>query len=176
MQCRSFNVLSWASCSQSLIWIFNLTLEAPVNYQLISNSSMPVHPGSRAVVVVMKREQFLWLRSPVSHDCSRKQLKYCTNTTIRKYQKKVGKRHYMARIWCQLWWCILQPVQDIWKVTWTTGGVWAAKPFINWKKAVEKMKAHAKSDAHIKASQAALDYQSSLQLSSSSKMWQNENE
>ena len=37
-----------------------------------------------------------------------------------------------------------------------TGGVWITKPFTNWKKGVEKMKAHASSDAHIKASQAAL--------------------
>ena len=37
-----------------------------------------------------------------------------------------------------------------------TGGVWVTKPFTNWKKAVEKMKAHARSDAHIQASEALL--------------------
>ena len=47
-----------------------------------------------------------------------------------------------------------------------TGGVWATKPFTNWKKAVEKMKAHAKSDSHIAASQAVLLYQSSLHAGS----------
>ena len=37
-----------------------------------------------------------------------------------------------------------------------TGGIWVTKPFKNWKKAVEKMKAHAKSECHIQASQAIL--------------------
>ena len=31
-----------------------------------------------------------------------------------------------------------------------TGGAWITKPFKNWKKAVEKMKAHSKSDNHIR--------------------------
>jgi hypothetical protein len=31
-----------------------------------------------------------------------------------------------------------------------TGGAWITKPFKNWKKAVEKMRAHAKSDTHIR--------------------------
>ncbi len=30
-----------------------------------------------------------------------------------------------------------------------TGGAWITKPFKNWKKAVEKMRAHAKSDTHM---------------------------
>ena len=29
-----------------------------------------------------------------------------------------------------------------------TGGAWITKPFTNWKKAVEKMRAHSKSDIH----------------------------
>jgi hypothetical protein len=33
-----------------------------------------------------------------------------------------------------------------------TGGTWVTKPFKNWKKAIEKMKAHAQSDTHIQAS------------------------
>ena len=37
-----------------------------------------------------------------------------------------------------------------------TGGVWATRPFTNWKKAVEKKKAHASSDGHIQANQAVL--------------------
>ena len=36
----------------------------------------------------------------------------------------------------------------------------------HWKKAVEKMKAHTKSDAHIAASQAALAHQASLHTGS----------
>jgi hypothetical protein len=35
-----------------------------------------------------------------------------------------------------------------------TGGIWVTKPFKNWKKAVEKMKAHAKSECYIQVSQA----------------------
>ena len=31
-----------------------------------------------------------------------------------------------------------------------SGGVWITKPFQNWKKAVQKMKAHASSESHIR--------------------------
>lgn len=37
-----------------------------------------------------------------------------------------------------------------------TGGIWVTKPFSNWKKAVEKMKAHEKSNTHSQAKVAAL--------------------
>lgn len=37
-----------------------------------------------------------------------------------------------------------------------TGGVWVAKPFTNWKKAVEKMKAHEQSVGHGMAKESAL--------------------
>ena len=37
-----------------------------------------------------------------------------------------------------------------------TGGVWVSKPFKNWKKATEKMRAHEKTDVHIMAAQALL--------------------
>lgn len=43
-----------------------------------------------------------------------------------------------------------------------TGGVWVTKPFTNWKKAVEKMKAHEKSDVHAEANQAALAAEGAL--------------
>ena len=43
-----------------------------------------------------------------------------------------------------------------------TAGVWTSKPLTNWKKAVEKMKTHAKSDVHIEAVQAASAYEASL--------------
>ena len=36
-----------------------------------------------------------------------------------------------------------------------TGGIWVTHPFTNWKKAVEKMKAHEKSDQHIQANLAS---------------------
>ena len=54
-----------------------------------------------------------------------------------------------------------------------TGGVWTTKPFTNWKKAVEKVKAHTKSDAHIAASQAALAHQASLHAGSVIQQLQN---
>ena len=31
-----------------------------------------------------------------------------------------------------------------------SGGVWVTKPFQNWKKAVQKMKAHASGEAHVR--------------------------
>ena len=37
-----------------------------------------------------------------------------------------------------------------------TGGVWVTKPFKNWKKATEKMRAHEKSESHVRASEAVL--------------------
>ena len=37
-----------------------------------------------------------------------------------------------------------------------SGGVWVTKPFQNWKKAVEKMKAHASSEFHLRQAEAAL--------------------
>ena len=35
-------------------------------------------------------------------------------------------------------------------------GVWVTKPFQNWKKAVEKMRAHEQSESHIQVSEALL--------------------
>ena len=37
-----------------------------------------------------------------------------------------------------------------------TGGTWVTKPFTNWKKALEKMKAHSQSDIHVQACQASM--------------------
>ena len=37
-----------------------------------------------------------------------------------------------------------------------TGGAWITKPFKNWKRAVEKLRAHSKSDSHIKHCEAEL--------------------
>ena len=36
-----------------------------------------------------------------------------------------------------------------------TSGIWTTKPFSNWKKAIENLRAHAKSNAHILATQEA---------------------
>lgn len=43
-----------------------------------------------------------------------------------------------------------------------TGGVWVTKPFTNWKKAVEKMKAHEMSDLHSQSNLAALAVEGAL--------------
>ena len=37
-----------------------------------------------------------------------------------------------------------------------TGGAWITKPFNNWKKAIEKMRAHARSDIHIQSCEAEM--------------------
>ena len=37
-----------------------------------------------------------------------------------------------------------------------TGGAWITKPFTNWKKAVEKMRAHSQSEVHIQSCQSSL--------------------
>ena len=44
-----------------------------------------------------------------------------------------------------------------------TGGTWISKPFKNWKKAIEKMKAHAKSDIHIQSCEAEMAAARALQ-------------
>ena len=37
-----------------------------------------------------------------------------------------------------------------------TGGTWISKPFKNWKKAIEKIKAHAKSEIHLQSCEAEM--------------------
>ena len=37
-----------------------------------------------------------------------------------------------------------------------TGGIWISKPFKNWKKAIEKMQAHAKSSIHTQSCKAEM--------------------
>ena len=92
-----------------------------------------------------------------------KQLKYrTTSSSSRKYPKRWGKDfpwlEYDAD--CESAFCKLCKTSG--QSLEQTGGVWTTKPFINWKKAVEKMKVHTKSDAHIAARQAALAHQASL--------------
>ena len=47
-----------------------------------------------------------------------------------------------------------------------TGGVWVTKPFTNWKKGVEKMKAHEKSSSHCLARESALASEGTLRTGS----------
>ncbi len=44
-----------------------------------------------------------------------------------------------------------------------TGGTWISKPFTNWKKAIEKMKIHAKSDIHLLSCEAEMAAATALQ-------------
>ena len=37
-----------------------------------------------------------------------------------------------------------------------SGGVWVTRPFQNWKKAIQKMKAHATSETHVRHLEAEL--------------------
>ena len=48
----------------------------------------------------------------------------------------------------------LQAIWNFWSSAYWRG--WVTKPFKNWKKAVEKMKAHSRSDSHSHATQAML--------------------
>ena len=56
-----------------------------------------------------------------------------------------------------------------------TGGVLVTKPFTNWKKIVEKMKAHEKSDLHSQANLAALPAEGVLRVGSIMQQLQNVN-
>ncbi len=44
-----------------------------------------------------------------------------------------------------------------------TGGTWISKTFTNWKKAIEKMKIHAKSDIHLLSCEAEMAAATALQ-------------
>ncbi len=44
-----------------------------------------------------------------------------------------------------------------------TGGTWISKPFTNWKKAIEKMRIHAKSDVHLLSCEAEVAAARALQ-------------
>jgi hypothetical protein len=106
---------------------------------------------------------------------SRRQLKHraTSKSSSRKYQKKWEKDftwlEYDAD--CDGAFCKLCKTSG--KSLERTGGVWTTKQFTNWKKAVEKMKAHAKSDAHIRAIQASLAHQASLHAGSVIQQLQN---
>ena len=80
-----------------------------------------------------------------------------TTTTVRKYNKKWEEEFTWLEFDedCQGGFCKLCKKRG--KTLQRTGGTWITKPLTNWKKAVEKMRAHAKSDVHIHSSQAALE-------------------
>ena len=98
----------------------------------------------------------------------KKRLKYrTTSTSGRKYKKRWEKDFPWLEYDtdCEGAFC---------KLCKTSGqSLERTKPFTNWKKAVEKVKAHTKSDAHIAASQAALSHQASLHAGSVIQQLQN---
>ena len=74
---------------------------------------------------------------------------------LSEMQREEGKRFSMARIRWQLPRCIFKicrKAETRGQSAQKSGGVWVTKPFQNWKKAVEKMKAHASSEPHLKQS------------------------
>ncbi len=84
-----------------------------------------------------------------------------TSSDKRKYQKKVGEGIYLVGVdadsngaFCKLCKKFGRPLER-------TGGVWMTRPFTNWKKEVEKMKAHAQTQVHSQAREDALAYQRS---------------
>ena len=74
--------------------------------------------------------------------------------SIRKYGKKTSLGLIKYDVNCESAFCRLCKTYGRMSLE-QTGGVWTTMPFTNWKNAVEKMKAHGSSDAHIKANQAA---------------------
>ena len=104
----------------------------------------------------------------------KKLLKYrTTSSSSRKYKKRWEKDFQWLKYdagcegaFCKLCKTSGQSLEQ-------TGGVWTTKPFTNRKKAVEKIKAHTKSDAHIAASQATLAHQASLHARSVIQQLQN---
>ena len=86
----------------------------------------------------------------------KKRTKSCSTSSSRKYQKIWEKEHpwlqYDAD--CEGAFCKICKASG--KLGEKTHGAWTTKPFTNWKNAVDRMKAHAKSDVHIQASEAVL--------------------
>ena len=86
---------------------------------------------------------------PPKKHCSAKSKEISTQ---RKYNKKWEKDflwleydHNYHGAFCKV--CRKQEPQSLQK----TRGTWITKPFKNWKRAVEKMRTHSKSDSHIKS-------------------------
>ena len=86
----------------------------------------------------------------------KKRTKSCSTSSSRKYRKIWEKEHpwlqYDAD--CEGAFCKICKASG--KLGEKTHGAWTTKPFTNWKNAVDRMKAHAKSDVHIQASEAVL--------------------
>lgn len=83
---------------------------------------------------------------------------------MEKSQPQTNKRHYSKTWEKKFSWLIYDgDVDDCYcqvckqsTPDGRSGGVWVTKPFQNWKKAIEKMRAHEQSSVHVRASQALL--------------------
>ena len=109
-----------------------------------------------------------------SHVSTQERAKYrSVGTGRRKYSKKWEKEFSWLEYDedCEGAFCKL--CRTFGKSLQRTRGVWVTKPFSNWKKAIEKMKAHEKSDVHIHASQAALAAEGALREGSILQQLQN---
>ena len=92
--------------------------------------------------------------------------KVCKSSKNKRYHRSVSTKRKYSKSWekdfswlyydedsegafCKI--CKQSGISDLQH----TGGVWVTKPFKNLKKAVEKMKAHSRSDSHSHATQAS---------------------
>lgn len=99
------------------------------------------------------------LTTPSLHPSSPK--RHCSSTAphTRKYNKKWEKEFPWLEydnnyngVFCKV--CRKSMRQS--KTSQGSGGTWVTKPFNNWRKALEKMRAHASSDTHTKCVEAEL--------------------
>ena len=97
--------------------------------------------------------------------------KLCTSTTFQPEQERNTKSHPVSnkRRYKKQWerefpWLEYDDLQGAFcrvckkwgRSLETTGGTWVTKPFNNWKKAVEKMRAHSQSGGHIQSCSAQI--------------------
>ena len=141
------------------MWIFDLTSEAPVNFQVITPST----PGSRDSSSIEEGAVPPTKKPYVStHDCSRKQLyKYNNIIAASGITRNSDFTWLEYDAHCDGAFCNLFKTSG--RLLERTGGIWTTKPFTNWKKA----------DDGFKTSQVALDYQSSLHAGSVIQQLQN---
>ena len=98
------------------------------------------------------------LEPPTKKKCteSEKGEKHCSKTSRRKYSKTWEKEFSWLMYDDDSEGASCRTCKESGKSLQRTGGVWVTKPFQNWKRAVEKMRAHERSESHIRASEALL--------------------
>lgn len=95
---------------------------------------------------------------PIKRKCteSDKGMKYRSKASKRKYSKSWEKEFRWLMYDEDSDGAFCRTCKESGRSLQRTGGVWVTKPFQNWKKAVEKMRAHERSESHIQASEALL--------------------